>query len=265
MAVPIALTIAGSDSGGGAGIQADLKTFEALAVYGTSVVTAVTAQNTKVITVIHEIPAAVVRAQLLAVLEDLPPAAIKVGMLSSVPVIRAVAALLDGISVPVVVDPVMVAKSGARLLRGAAVGALIRDLFPRSTLVTPNLPEASVLAGFPIRSEADAKSAARQIQGFGPKAVLIKGGHAEGDRIVDGLLDGRTWHRFTRDRIPGTSTHGTGCTLSSAVAAFLARGETLPDAVEKGLSFVERALRCAPGLGSGSGPLGHRRAGLETG
>jgi hydroxymethylpyrimidine/phosphomethylpyrimidine kinase len=269
MTKPLALTIAGSDSGGGAGIQADLKTFEALGVFGTSVVTAVTAQNTREVTAVHEIPAAIVRAQLEAVFLDLPPSAVKIGMLASVPAIRVVSAHLRRVAAasgpggapPVVLDPVMVAKSGARLLRATSVSSLLRDLLPVASLVTPNLPEASVLAGFPIRSEADVKAAARRIQSLGAQAVLIKGGHGEGAEVVDGLLDGRTWHRFTHERIETVHTHGTGCTLSSAIAAFLARGENLPDAVERALDYVHRAVCLAPGLGGGHGPLGHREAG----
>lgn len=261
---PVALTIAGSDSGGGAGIQADLKTFEALGVYGTSVITAVTAQNTVAVTAVHEIPVSVVRAQLTAVLDDFDPAAVKTGMLSTVPAIRTVAALLGKRPRPLVVDPVMVSKSGARLLRTSSIEALLKELLPLAELVTPNLPEAAVLAGFAIHSEDDAKAAARRIQAFGARAVLIKGGHGTGATVVDGLLDGRTWRRFEHERIESRHTHGTGCTLSAAITAFLARGETLPEAVEHGLEFVSRAIRLAPGLGEGAGPLGHHAAGLSA-
>jgi hydroxymethylpyrimidine/phosphomethylpyrimidine kinase len=264
MSLPIALTIAGSDPCGGAGIQADLKTFEALDVYGTSVITAVTAQNTVATMTIHELPSALVREQLRAVLADLPPRAVKIGMLASVPVIRAVAAELAMVKAPVVLDPVMLTKSGARLLRATGLEALVHALFPLTAVVTPNLPEASVLAGFPIRDEADAKLAARRIQAMGPRAVLITGGHAEGPLEVDGLLDGRTWIRFTGERIESTSTHGTGCTLTSAIAAHLARGSDLPEAVAHAIAFVRRAIALAPGLGAGAGPLGHHRAGLAV-
>lgn len=260
-----ALTIAGSDSGGGAGIQGDLKTFEALGVYGTSVVTAITAQNTIEITVIEELSGSLVKAQLAAVLSDLPPDAVKIGMLPSVPSVRAVAMLLRRETVPIVIDPLLVSKSGTRLLRSTSLSALIQELFPMAALVTPNLPEASVLAGFPIRSEADVKAAARKIQALGPRAVLIKGGHGEGPDVVDSLLDGRMWHRFSNPRIESRSTHGTGCALSSAIAAYFARGETLPEAVEAGIGFVRRAIALAPGLGAGNGPLAHRKAGRETG
>ncbi len=258
---PIALTIAGSDSSGGAGIQADLKTFEALSVFGTTVLTAVTAQNTLAVSAVHDIPTAIVKAQLQAVLSDLPPSAIKIGMVSTVPVIRLLATLLPPAGVPIVLDPVMVAKSGVKLLRATSFDALKHELLPIASLVTPNLPEASALAGFPIRGEKDAKAAARIIQSMGPRAILIKGGHAEGDVVVDGLLDGRTWRRFEGPRQRTAATHGTGCTLSSAIASYLARGETLEDAVEKGIAFVRRAIERAPGIGAGHGPLGHRAAG----
>ena len=262
MTVPIALTVAGSDSGGGAGIQADLKTFEALGVYGASVLTAVAAQNTLAVSSIHEVPSVMVRDQLRAVLSDLPPAAVKVGMLGSVPLIRLVAQELRKHGAPVVLDPVMVGKSGARLLRPAALHALVRLLLPGATVITPSIPEAEILIGAPIQSEADAKAAARRIQELGPRAVLLKGGYRQGDRVMDGFLDGRTWHRFEGPRLQTTSTHGSGCTLASAIAAYLARGETLPDAVEKAIRFVRLAIEHAPGLGAGRGPLGHRAAGF---
>jgi hydroxymethylpyrimidine/phosphomethylpyrimidine kinase len=262
MTKPIVLTIAGSDSGGGSGIQADLKTFEALGVYGTSVVTAVTAQNTQEITDVFDIPAGTIKAQIRAVLSDLPPVAIKIGMLTTVPVIRAVGALLKDFSSEVVLDPVMVARNGARLLRPTSVNCLVEDLLPRATLVTPNILEASVLSGLPIASEADAKLAARRIQSHGPRAVLIKGGHSEGDTVLDGLLDGREWLVFTHPRNPTTSTYGTGCTLSAAIASYLALGETLPDAVHKGIHFVTSAMLFGLKIGKGQGPLGHHEAGL---
>jgi hydroxymethylpyrimidine kinase/phosphomethylpyrimidine kinase len=259
MSQPTALTIAGSDSGGGAGIQGDLKTFEAFGVYGTCVITAVTAQNTTEITSIEELSAQLVRAQLAAVLADIPPSAVKIGMLPSVPAIRAVASLLAGVPAPIVIDPVLVGKTGRKLSRTTSLSALVRELFPLAALVTPNLPEASALAGFPIRSEADAKSAARKIQALGPRAVLIKGGHGEGPELVDGLLDGRTWHRFSNPRIDSTSTHGTGCALASAIAALLALGVDVPDAVPRAIQYVRRAIEHAPELGAGAGPIGHRQ------
>jgi hydroxymethylpyrimidine kinase/phosphomethylpyrimidine kinase len=265
MSVPVALAIAASDSGGGSGLQGDLKTFEALGVYGTTVVTVILAQNTTGITAVHDAPAAVVRDQLRAVLSDLPPNAVKVGMLSTIPVIRAIATELRRIPVAVVLDPVMVSRSGVRMLRATSVSSLIRDLLPLASILTPNLPEASLLAGFPIRNEVDAKRAARAIQSLGPRAVLIKGGHGEGHDLMDGLLDGRTWHVYRGSRLESRHTHGAGCALSSAITAHLARGETLPDAVEKALRFVRKAIEGAPGLGAGQGPIGHRSAGPGTG
>jgi hydroxymethylpyrimidine/phosphomethylpyrimidine kinase len=261
MSMPIALTISSSDSGGGAGIQGDLKTFEALGVFGTSVVTAVGAQNTLGLGSVLEVPAPLVKEQLRAVLSDLLPAAIKIGTVSSTPAIRGLASLLAGLMIPIVLDPALVGRRGPKALRSTALNSLIRELLPLVTIITPNLPEASLLAGFAIRNEADAKRAARAIQTLGPAAVLIKGGHGEGAQIADGLLDGRTWHVFHHPRIDTPHTHGVGCALSSAIAAWLARGETLPEAVAHGLDFVQRALLAAPRLGSGSGPLGHRAAG----
>ncbi len=261
MSVPVALTVSGSDPAGGAGIQADLKTFEALGVYGTSVVTAVTAQNTVGSGSVDDVPAPLVREQLRAVLPDLPPSAIKIGMLTTVPVIRILAGEVRNLEVPIVLDPLMVARDGTRLLRSTSVASLVTDLFPLVSLLTPNLPEASLLAGFPIRNESDAKQAARVLQGLGPRAVLIKGGYAEGSTVVDGLLDGRTWRTYSHPRIPSRHTRGVGCALSSAIAGYLSLGETLPDAVGRGLRFVEQAIRNAPGLGSGRGPLGFRAAG----
>lgn len=261
MSVYVALTIAASDSGGASGLQGDLKTFEALGVYGATAVTAVLARNTTGISAIHDVPAAVVRDQIRAVLSDLPPAAIKVGMLSTIPVIRAIAAELRRSPAPVVLDPVMISRDGARLLRTTSVSSLIKDLLPRAAIVTPNLPEASLLAGFPIRNEADAKRAARGIQALGPQAVLIKGGHGEGPTVVDGLLDGRTWRLFQTPRLGTRHTYGSGCALSAAIAAWLARGETLPEAVERALKFVRRAIEEGSELGSGQGPIGHRAAG----
>lgn len=261
MTVPIALTIAGSDSGGGAGVQGDLKTFEAFGVFGTSVITALTAQNTRGVASVHEVSAAVVTTQLDAVLEDLPPQAVKVGMLTSVPVIRAVAGRLSSVSAPIVVDPVTGSTSGTRFLRAAALPVFLRELLPLASLLTPNLPELEALTGLPVDGEGQMKAAALKIQSLGARAVLVKGGHGTGATIVNGLLDGRTWTRFPVPRVESTSTHGTGCALSSAIAALMARGETLPDAVEKAIAYVRRAIERAPGLGSGRGPLGHRAAG----
>lgn len=256
---PIALTIAGSDSGGGAGIQADLKTFEAHGVFGTSVVTAITAQNTLGVTSVHAVPTDVVRAQIDAVATDLRPAAVKTGMLASVELIEAVA---DGLErhalVPVVLDPVMVATSGDRLLDENAVDTLTRTLLPLATLVTPNLPEAAILARRSVEGVHEMEAAAAAIADQGAGAVLLKGGHLDaGNAVVDLLwVDGRI-HRWEHPRLETRHTHGTGCTLSSAIAARLARGEALVTAVESALRYVHRAIDQAPGLGEGHGPLRH--------
>lgn len=256
---PIALTVAGSDSGGGAGVQADLKTFEAFGVFGTSVLTAVTAQNTRGVWAVHPIPVDVVRAQIDAVAEDLRPAAVKTGMLASAALIEAVAAGFAAHDLgPIVVDPVMVATSGDRLLDEGAETALVEHLLPRAALVTPNLPEAEILVGFEVWDETSMDRAARAIVDMGADAVLLKGGHLERERLVDLLWDGRTIRRWERERIDTRHTHGTGCTLSSAIAAGLALGEDLGSAVERALDYLERALRAAPGLGEGHGPVLHR-------
>jgi len=258
---PRVLTIAGSDSGGGAGLQADLKTFAAHGVYGMSVVTAVTAQNTRGVLAVHEVPAGVVRAQLGAVLDDLGADAIKVGMLASgdtVEVVaRGLAAVTEGAArVPLVVDPVLVAKGGAPLLHEDAVERLRRELLPRATLVTPNLPEAERLTGMPVASAAERLAAARSLAALGC-AVLLKGGHDGGGELVDLLVDGERVERFVHPRQVTRHTHGTGCTLSAAIAARLARGEALAAAVAGAVDYVQRALAAAPGLGGGHGPLEH--------
>ena len=251
------LTIAGSDSGGGAGIQADLKTFAAHGGYGMSVLTAVTAQNTLGVTAVHVLPIEIVRAQLDAVLADLGVDAIKVGMLATAAIVEAVA---DGLgaapAVPIVVDPVMVAKGGAPLLAEDAVEAVRARLLSLATLVTPNLPEAERLSGRPIATEADRLAACEAIGAAGC-AVLLKGGHGDGDEIVDLLWDRGEIHRFVHPRQHTRATHGTGCTLSSAIAARLACGETLRDAVSGALDYVQAAIATAPGLGAGHGPLNH--------
>jgi hydroxymethylpyrimidine/phosphomethylpyrimidine kinase len=261
-APPRLLTIAGSDSGGGAGIQADLKTFAAHGAYGMSAVTAVTAQNTRTVTAVHEIPPEVVAAQIDAVFEDLGVDAVKIGMLSSAGVVRAVAAALrrrlrEG-PVPVVLDPVMVAKSGAALLADEAVSALVEELLPLATLVTPNLPEARRMTGVDVATEAGRVAAARRLAERGP-SVLVKGGHGEGDEVVDLLVgpEGGEPVRFRHPRIATSATHGTGCTLSSASAARLGRGEPLAEAVAGGIEYLRRAMAAAPGLGSGHGPVDH--------
>jgi hydroxymethylpyrimidine/phosphomethylpyrimidine kinase len=262
---PRLLTIAGSDSGGGAGLQADLKTFAAHGAYGMSAVTAVTAQNTREVRAVHEIPAGVVAAQIDAVLDDLGADAIKIGMLANAATVRAVGERLrahfdrpGGGPVPVVLDPVMIAKSGDRLLREDAVAALVSDLLPLATLVTPNLPELTALTGLPAGTEDERLRAARALAARGP-AVLVKGGHGEGEEIVDLLLEGGRIHRFAHPRLTTASTHGTGCTLSSAIAARLGAGEELPRAVAGAIAYLCGAIAAAYPLGpaGGHGPVDH--------
>jgi hydroxymethylpyrimidine/phosphomethylpyrimidine kinase len=257
----VALTVAGSDSGGGAGIQADLKTFARFGVFGTSVITAVTAQNTRGVTAWEAVSPALVRAQLEAVLGDLPPAALKTGMLGSTDVVRTVVDVLREYlqrdTVPVIVDPVMVASTGALLLDANAVRGVRDELIPLATLVTPNLDEAKVLLGDEIRDEDQMRRAAeRLVRELGAKAALVKGGHGSGETVVDVLYDG-DWYVQEHPRQHSASTHGTGCTLSAAIVAQLALGTTLRDAVDVALTYVQRAMMTAPGLGSGDGPLNH--------
>ena len=255
--VPRAMTIAGSDSGGGAGIQADLKTFAALGVYGTSVITAITAQNTLKVSGVHEIPVELIRAQIGAVVSDIGADAVKTGMLSSSEIIEAVADEIAarGLSL-LVVDPVMVAKSGDRLLREDAIEALRMRLLPLATVVTPNIPEAEALTGRVIVSAEDARAAARDIVGMGARAVVVKGGHLEG-LPMDLLYDGSDFREFTGPRIDTTSTHGTGCAFASAIAAGLAKGLSLEEAVGQAKAFVAEAMRKAFAVGQGHGPLHH--------
>ena len=254
----IALTIAGSDSGGGAGIQADLKTFHQFGVFGTSVITAVTAQNTLGVRAWEPVPVELVTRQLDAVADDLPPGAVKSGMLGSAALVEAVA---DGIArrrLPnYVLDPVMVATSGDRLLERDAERLVVQRLVPLAALVTPNLDEAAVLVGGSVRDPDDMERAGRTLVQLGARAALVKGGHLAGQEVVDVLVTGGTVRRFTRPRLETTSTHGTGCTLSAAIAAGLALGRPLERAVEDALDFVHRAIAAAPGLGHGHGPLNH--------
>ncbi len=260
---PRLLTIAGSDSGGGAGIQADLKTFAAHGAYGMSVIAALTAQNTREVRAVHEVPAGMVAAQIDAVLEDIGADAVKIGMLASAGIIRAVAdrlrVHLGGSGIPIVLDPVMIAKSGDRLLREDAVEALEADLLPLATVVTPNTPELETLTGLPAGTEEERLRAAQALAARGP-AVLAKGGHAEGEEVVDLLVerDGRV-HRFAHPRLHTPSTHGTGCTLSSAIAARLGAGEELPRAVEGAIAYLSGAIAAAYplGKGGGHGPVDH--------
>ncbi len=250
MPVPCALAISAADPGGGL-LAADLLAFDALGVSGSGVVTATTVHGLRRPGPVHDIPVAALRASLEASLESGPPSAVKVGLLTNVPAARAVARALAAAPAPTVVDPGFAPASGVRLVRSTVLQALVHDLLPGSTLLTLNLLEASVLAGFAVRGEADAKAAARRIQALGPGAVLLTGGCAEGPTVVDGLLDGRTWHRFEAPRADASPSCGAGGLLSAAVTAWLAAGETLPDAVARSLAFVRRAL--AGGWGSGSG------------
>jgi hydroxymethylpyrimidine/phosphomethylpyrimidine kinase len=254
----VALTVAGSDSGGGAGIQADLKTFAAHGVYGVSAITAVTAQNTRAVSAVEALSPGIVAAQIAAVVDDFQVAALKTGMLANSGIIGAVARVLRVSRVgPLVVDPVMVAKSGDRLLDADALDTLTRDLLPLAAVVTPNLPEAEVLAGIPIRTLDDQREAARRIVALGARAVVVKGGHAQSSEIVDVLFDGQAFTEFRGERVPGTSTHGTGCTFSAAIAAQLALGRAIHEAIPLAQAYVAKAIRNAPGLGSGHGPMGH--------
>jgi len=257
----IAVSIAGSDSGGGAGIQADLKTFSALGVYGATVITALTAQNTHGVSAIHDVPPEFVTAQIDAVFSDLAVGAVKIGMLSRAPVIKAVAQGLDRWKqTQVVLDPVMVATSGDRLLAPDAVDMLRRELLPRARVVTPNLPEAAALLDAKIAaSEAEMQAQAERILALGAKAVLIKGGHGEGEESVDLLLDGQTMTRLAVHRIATQNTHGTGCTLSAAIAAGLAKGQDLATAAREAKEFVTDAIAAADLLevGGGHGPVHH--------
>ncbi len=258
MRVPKALTIAGSDSGAGAGIQADLKTFSALGVYGSTVITAITAQNTVGVTAVHEIPVEIVAAQLDAVMEDIGADAAKTGMLSSAAIIETVAAGVRRHRIErLVVDPVMVAKSGDRLLREDAISALRETLLPLAYIVTPNAPEAEVLCGRPVRNEADMHEAARAIHAFGPRYVVLKGGHVPGEQVVDLLFDGQSFERFVLPRVETPHTHGTGCTFSAAIAAFLARGLEVAAAVWEAKQYLHRALETAFAIGRGRSPVHH--------
>jgi len=254
--IPRALTIAGSDSGGGAGIQADLKTFAALGVYGMSAITAITAQNTLGVTAVEELSPGIIEAQIDAVMEDIGADAAKTGMLSSPPIIEAVAGRARQWRLRLVVDPVMVAKGGAPLLRPEAVATLRAALLPLAEVVTPNLPEAEVLIGRPIASLGEMREAARAIHALGPRAVVVKGGHRAAEP-VDVYFDGERFVELREERIETRHTHGTGCTFSAAIAALLARGMTVEAAVRGAKGYITGAIRHAPGVGHGHGPVGH--------
>ncbi len=260
MAVPVAVTIAGSDSGGGAGIQADLKTFAALGVYGATVITALTAQNTKGVFAVHEVPADFITAQIDAVFSDLDVSAVKIGMLGNAAAIEAVAAgLVRHGARNVVLDPVMAATSGERLLRADALDALLK-LIPRASVVTPNLPEAAALLGVPAaQDESEMLAQGQKLLGLGVAAVLIKGGHGSGPDSVDLLVETAGSTRFSAPRVRTENSHGTGCTFASAIAAGLAEGLPLGEAVGEAKTYITGAIAAADRLdiGSGRGPLHH--------
>jgi hydroxymethylpyrimidine/phosphomethylpyrimidine kinase len=257
------LVIAGSDSGGGAGIQADIKTITALGGYAATAITAVTVQNTLGVTGVHPIPLDVIAAQARAVLDDIGADAIKTGMLGDAAVVETVAAAIDhanrngAATIPAVVDPVMIAKGGAALLAEAAIGAVKSLMIPRAALLTPNAPEAAALTGLIVESTDDLRRAGEALLALGAKAVLMKGGHISGDRVVDVLMttDGET--TFEGERIETRHTHGTGCTLASACAVGLAQGLSLEEAVARAWNYVHEAMLRAPGFGAGHGPLDH--------
>jgi len=253
---PVALTIAGSDPSGGAGIQADLKTFHRFGVYGEAVITLITVQNSVRCSRVEVLPPVLVAQQIEAVVEDIPPAAAKTGALGSADVVRTVARAAAGFRFPLVVDPVMISKHGHALAGDDAVSALAAELLPLAALVTPNIPEAEALTGVAIASPSDARRAAEALAARGARAVLIKGGHLEGEP-VDLLFDGAAFSEFTAPRVATRHTHGTGCTYSAAITAQLARGLPLREAVFSARKFIHQAILTNPGLGHGSGPVNH--------
>ncbi len=252
----VALTIAGSDPSGGAGLQADLKTFHQFGVYGQAAVTLVTVQNTRSVSRVEIMPPDLVRDQIAAVLSDIPPGAAKTGALGNVPVVEAVAAMAREFSFPLVVDPVMISEHGSRLISEEAEESLKKQLLPYCFLITPNVPEAETLSGIAIRDMEDMEEAAKRIAGFGANSVLIKGGHMEGSP-VDVLYTGASFHRYAGVRIDTRHTHGTGCTYSAAITAGLAQSRSLEDAIARAKRFIQSAIESAPGFGGGSGPVNH--------
>ena len=255
---PRILIIAGSDSGGGAGIQADIKTVTMLGGYAATAITAITVQNTLGVSGVHPIPVEIVEGQARAVLDDIGADAIKTGMLGDIAMVEAVARILDSArSAPAVVDPVMVAKGGSNLLAPSAVDAVRSLMIPRAGLLTPNAPEAEVLTGVPVRTTDDLRRAGEALLKLGAAAVLMKGGHVEGETVVDVLMTPGGETTFEGERIHTRHTHGTGCTLASACAAGLAQGLALPEAVARAWAYVHEAMRQAPGFGAGHGPMDH--------
>lgn len=253
-----ALTIAGSDSGGGAGIQADLKTFHQLKVYGTSAITAITAQNTLGVAGVYPLPTEAVEQQMYEVLRDIGTDAAKTGMLFDAAIIQAVAEQLKAFRVKhVVVDPVMVAKGGAKLLLDEAIEALKKHLLPVAEVATPNLPEAECLTGMQIQTPEQMREGARMIHDLGVRYVVMKGGHLAGDEVVDILFDGQAFYELHHERVHTRHTHGTGCTFSAALTAELAKGTPVKQAVEKANRFIYQAIKTAPQIGGGHGPTNH--------
>lgn len=259
---PVALTIAGSDPSGGAGLQADLKTFHQFGVYGEAVVTLLTVQDTLRVSRVECMSPEIVAMQLRAVLDDIPPHAAKTGALGSVEVVRAVATITQEYKLTLVVDPVMISKHGSRLIDKDAQQALMKDLLPHAVLVTPNLPEASVLLGTEITSVAQMRDAARELFQRTGTPVLVKGGHLEG-AATDILFDGTEIHEYRDERVWTSHTHGTGCTYSAAITAGLAIGIPLPEAIERAKAFITEAIRTNPGLGRGCGPVNHHARPLQ--
>jgi hydroxymethylpyrimidine/phosphomethylpyrimidine kinase len=254
--VAVALTIAGSDPSGGAGIQADLKTFHRFGVYGEAAITLLTVQNTEKVSRVEVLARELVRAQVEAVISDIPPGAAKTGALGNSEIIETIAQLSTQFAFPLVVDPVMISKHGSRLVTEGAIDAFKQQLLPRAALVTPNIPEAEALSGLAIHSQDDMLPAAARILGQGCKAVLIKGGHLTGEP-VDFLHSAEISHFFHFPRVPTPHTHGTGCTYSAAITALLALGRPLDRAVSEARRFVQRAIQTGPALGHGNGPLNH--------
>lgn len=253
----IALTIAGSDSGGGAGIQADLKTFQELGVFGTTAITALTDQNTLGVHDIYEVPSRFVKQQIQTVLTDFPVKAIKTGMLYSAEIIEAVAEVVKSQSIPLIVDPVMIAKGGANLLQDAAVKALIEKLLPHTTVCTPNIPEAEILTGMQIKNAEDMELAAQKILQMGVQCVMIKGGHLEEERATDRVYTQQHFYTLTTPRIETKDTHGTGCTFSAALAANIARGLSLRESIIEAKKFIHLAISTPLHIGTGHGPTNH--------
>ena len=255
--IPRILVIAGSDSGGGAGIQADIKTAMALGAYASTALTALTVQDTRGVYAIHTVPPDFIRQQIAVALADPAADAVKTGMLGDVTTIEVVASALADCGLPLVIDPVMVAKGGARLLDHGALSALKRVLLPLATVLTPNVPEAELLVGSPIGDLAAMQEAAEILLTLGVPAILLKGGHLPGETVIDLLATAEETLAFERPRLPTRHTHGTGCTLATAVAAGLAAGMTLSDSVSRARDYVQAAIEAAPGIGAGHGPLGH--------